>query len=73
MRTDRVLASSRNAGPRPIASERRQRARLRELCDEVLASFRIAADRDPISDQDRRAAMELLPRVGPRMGPMARA
>jgi hypothetical protein len=72
MRTDRALASSRLAGPRPVASDRRQRARLRELCDEVLASFRLAADRDPISDQDRKAAMELLPRLAPGVGPMAR-
>jgi hypothetical protein len=43
------------------------------LCDEVLASFRLASDRDPISEQDRQAALELLPRVAPRMGPMARA
>jgi hypothetical protein len=73
MRTDRVLASSRLSGPRPVTSDRRQRARLRELCDEVLASFRLAADRDPISEQDRKAAMELLPRVAPGIGSMARA
>ena len=73
MRTRRVLSSTRAAGPRPVASDRRSRARLRELCDEVLASFRLAADRDPISEQDRRAAMELLPRLVPRIGPMARA
>jgi hypothetical protein len=53
------------SGPRPVAPDRRSRARLRELCDEVLASFRAASDRDPISDQDRKAAMELLPRVVP--------
>jgi hypothetical protein len=39
----------------------------------VLASFRLAADRDPISEQDRKAAMELLPRVAPGIGSMARA
>jgi hypothetical protein len=72
MRTHHVLASSRLAGPRPVVSDRRQRTRLRELCDEVLASFRVAADRDPISEQDRKAALELLPRVAPVMGPMAR-
>ncbi len=73
MRTRRVLASSRRSGPRPVSSDRRQRTRLRELCDEVLASFRLAADRDPISEQDRKAAMELLPRLTPRVGSMARA
>ena len=65
MRTDHVLASSRLAGPRLVASDRRQRTRLRDLCDEVLASFRLAADNDPISEQDRQAAMEILPRVAP--------
>ncbi|HEU4722903.1 MAG TPA: hypothetical protein VFS59_16200 [Gemmatimonadaceae bacterium] len=73
MRTDRVLASSRVSGPRSASTDRRQRTRLRDLCDEVLASFRLAADRDPISEQDRKAAMELLPRVAPGIGPMARA
>jgi hypothetical protein len=49
-----------NAGPRPVRSERRRRNRLRDLCDEVLASFRVAADRDPISEQDRAIASEML-------------
>ena len=48
------------AGPRPVRSDRRRRTRLRDLCDEVLASFRIAADRDPISDDDRAVASEML-------------
>jgi hypothetical protein len=53
------------AGPRPISPDRRERRRLRDLCDEVLASFRIASDRDPISEQDRAAAMQLLPQLTP--------
>ena len=65
MHTDHVLTSTRASGPRPVRSDRRRRTRLRDLCDEVLASFRLAADRDPISEQDRLAAMELLPRVAP--------
>ena len=65
MRTVRVLDSTRIFGPRPVRSDRRRRTRLRDLCDEVLASFRLAADRDPISEQDRQAAMDLLPRVAP--------
>lgn len=73
MRNHRTSDSNRSAGPRPVASDRRRRARLRELCDEVLASFRLASDADPISEQDRLAAMELLPRVAPRLGSMARA
>jgi hypothetical protein len=46
-------------------SDRRQRVHLRELCDEVLASFRLASGQDPISEQDREAARELMRGVGP--------
>jgi hypothetical protein len=73
MPTHRVLESTRLSGPSHASSDRRRRARLRDLCDEVLASFRLASDRDPISEQDRQVALELLPLVAPRMGPMARA
>jgi len=65
--SSRVSPSARLSGPRSVRSDRRRRTRLRELCDEVLASFRLASDRDPISEQDREAAMALLPRVAPRM------
>jgi hypothetical protein len=54
------IESRITAGPRPVRSDRRRRKRLRDLCDEVLASFRIAADRDPISEQDRAVAREML-------------
>jgi len=67
MRTNRASSSTRLTGPRPVRSDRRRRTHLRDLCDEVLASFRLASDRDPISQQDREAAMELLPHVAPRM------
>src|SRR5436190_2071817 len=73
MRTDRVFSSTRLSGPRPVSRDRRRRTRLRDLCDEVLASFRLASDRDPISEQDREAALQLLPHVAPRMSPTARA
>jgi hypothetical protein len=66
MRTSRVAASTTLSGPRRVASDRRRRTHLRDLCDEVLASFRLASDRDPISEQDRQAAMELLPPVAPK-------
>ena len=65
--SSRVSPSARPSGPRSVRSDRRRRTRLRELCDEVLASFRLASDRDPISEQDREAAMALLPRVAPSM------
>lgn len=65
-----ATASSLNAGPDRRASrrrdtaERRTHARLRDLCDEVLASFRVATDRDPLTDADRREAEALLSRLG---------
>ncbi|HET7458162.1 MAG TPA: hypothetical protein VFJ74_10970 [Gemmatimonadaceae bacterium] len=52
--------------PRPVAADRRTRLRLRELCDEVIASFRVATDRDILTENDRAAARALLQGVGPR-------
>ena len=46
-------------------SDRRTRTRLRDLCDEVLASFRVASDRDLFSEQDRAEGRELLTRIAP--------
>jgi hypothetical protein len=53
------------AGPHPVTANRRRRARLRDLCDEVLASFRVARDRELISDGERQDARALLSRLGP--------
>ena len=44
---------------------RRQRLRLRDLCDEVLASYRVARERDLISEDERSAAQALLASLGP--------
>jgi hypothetical protein len=52
-------------GPQPVADERRSQLRLRELCDEVLASYRIAADQELFSDSERDEARALLARVIP--------
>ena len=41
------------------ATERRTKLRLRELCDEVLASYDQARGRDLFSSDDRKAAREL--------------
>jgi hypothetical protein len=60
-----VSLDSSTVRPRPAFNDRRERQRLRDLCDEVLASFRVAAGRDPISDQDRAAATALLPQMTP--------
>jgi hypothetical protein len=45
------------------SAERRSRLRLRDLCDEVIASYRIAIGDDPISAVDRAEAAALLPRL----------
>ena len=54
-----------HAGPRAVTADRRTRRRLRRLCDEVLASYRVAAGRDPFTDDDRREARELLAGLAP--------
>jgi hypothetical protein len=59
--TETASSAAPISGPRTVADDRRRRERLRDLCDEVLASFRIASDRDPISAQDRAAALRILP------------
>jgi hypothetical protein len=56
---------SRALGPMGVPSDRRNRRRLRELCDEVLASYRVASDRDVISDADRADARAMLARIAP--------
>ena len=55
----------RSLGPKNVPSERRNRRRLRELCDEVLASYRIASERDVISDSDRADARAMLAQIAP--------
>lgn len=56
---------SHTLGPTGIPSERRNRRRLRELCDEVLASYRVASDRDVITDADRADARMMLATIAP--------
>ena len=56
---------SRAVGPKSVSSDRRNRSRLRELCDEVLASYRVASDRDVISESDRTAARIVLAQIAP--------
>ena len=63
MRTRTAL--NRSVSPKAANTDRRQLSRLRDLCDEVLASFRVAAGQDPISEQDREAARKLMGRVPP--------
>jgi hypothetical protein len=54
-------------GPRRKAADRRTRGRLRELCDEILASYRLAQGEDLLSAEDRRSAEELLKGLTPRI------
>jgi len=44
-------------------NERRTKLRLRELCDEVLASYDQARGRDLFSNDDRKMARELMASV----------
>jgi hypothetical protein len=57
--------SALNLSVPSAGTDRRQLSRLRDLCDEVLASFRLAAGQDPISDQDRHLATQLMPALVP--------
>jgi hypothetical protein len=52
-------------GPQAVSADRRHRSRLRKLCDEVLASYRIAAGDDLFSDSDRATARAITSAVAP--------
>jgi hypothetical protein len=56
---------ARRAVRATVNAERRTRARLRELCDEVLASYRVAQGRDLWTDEERHEARSVLARVAP--------
>lgn len=61
-------AGARNAsGPRRQRQDRRTRRRLRELCDEVLASYRLAQGQDLVTPEDRDAATQLLRTLTPQV------
>ena len=45
--------------------DRRSKTRLRELCDEILASYRVAKGEDVFTPEDRKAADKLLKGVIP--------
>jgi hypothetical protein len=48
------------AAAAPAPANRRSRLRLRDLCDEVLASYRVARERELFSEADRRDAQTVL-------------
>ena len=61
----RSRTSPNRRASRRTDADRRQRVHLRDLCDEVLASFHVANGQDPISEQDRAAAKELMSGLTP--------
>jgi hypothetical protein len=65
MRTTRTAASNLRpaTGPTTVSADRRSRARLRDLCDEVLASFRAATNRELISPEDRIVGKQLIGQI----------
>ena len=54
-----------NTTTAPAATERRTRHRLRELCDEVIASYRAAKGHQLFSDRDRAEGYALLAQLAP--------
>jgi hypothetical protein len=60
------------AGPRRQrtdrrSSDRRTRSRLRDLCDEVLASYRLAQGHDVLSSEERDSAKQVLKELTPQV------
>ena len=45
--------------------DRRSKTRLRDLCDEILASYRVARGQDVVSAEDRKTARDLLKGIAP--------
>ena len=60
------VAPSADTSDLSAAPNRRHLFRLRDLCDEVLASFRVAHDSEVISDVEREDAQAALAGVSPR-------
>ena len=65
MRASTFEVVNRSQGPRRQRGERRTRGRLCELCDEVLASYRIAQGQDLVTIEDRQAAEQVLRTLAP--------
>lgn len=65
MKRQGTSARSSGTAARPVPQDRRTRHRLRDLCDEVLASFRLAHGMDVLPDAERLEAREMLARIAP--------
>ena len=63
----RVTKARAPLGRRSMRTDRRTKGRLRELCDEVLASYRLAIGEDLMTDEDRESAQEQLRSFVPRL------
>ena len=68
MRTNNSRSSSSRAasGSVSVPADRRRRTRLRELCDEVIASFRMANQPDQFSEADRAEGKALVTAIAGR-------
>jgi hypothetical protein len=63
-----ALAVDGPMGPRRrTRTDRRVRGRLRELCEEVLASYRLAQGQDIVTPEEREAAEQTLRTMTPRL------
>lgn len=58
------VSNRASRGPRR-RGDRRTHGRLRELCDEVLASYRLAQGQDLVTAEDRLAAEQVLRTLTP--------
>lgn len=63
LRTTDMKHADSTTDHKTLATERRTKLRLRDLCDEVLASYHQARGRDLFSNDDRKAARELMASV----------
>ena len=68
MRTNdsRISASRLASGATIPSADRRRRTRLRDLCDEVLASFRLARQQDQFTENDRAEGRRLVEQIAGR-------
>jgi len=57
----------RSVAARSKRADRRSRLRLRDLCDEVLASYRVARERELWSTDERHEAKRMLASLTPRL------
>ena len=60
-----MYASTEIKAPRRQRQDRRTRGRLRELCEEVLASYRLAQGQDLLSQEERESAQQVLRQLTP--------